>query len=115
MGLIEPPPPLTEAVGARAIVSVQDPVRLSQRSVPQPDMLLLIEVSDTSARYDREIKLGLYTRHGVREVWIVDLDNGLLRTCRGPQGDACTEVMEPARLSPMALPDVSIDATRMLV
>jgi Uma2 family endonuclease len=128
---------LTEAVGDRAIVAVQDPVRLSQRSEPQPDLmllaprddyyakahptaadvLLLIEVSDTSARYDREIKLGLYARHGVREVWIVDLDNRLLRTCRAPQGDTYTEVMEtahPGRLSPLALPDVSIDASKLL-
>ncbi len=128
---------LTAAVGDRAIVAVQDPVRLSQRSEPQPDLmllaprddfyadahptaadvLLLIEVSDTTARYDRGIKLGLYARHVVREVWIVDLDNGTLCTYRGPLGDSYTEVVEtasPSVLSPQALPGVVIDATRLL-
>jgi Uma2 family endonuclease len=128
---------LTEAVGDRAIVAVQDPVRLSQRSEPQPDLmllapredfyasahptaadvLLLIEVSDTTARYDRGIKLQLYARHGVSEVWIIDLDNRVLRTFRGPKDDTYTEVVETARpglLSPQALPGVSIDASKLL-
>ena len=125
------------AVGDRAIVAVQDPVRLSQRSEPQPDLmllapradfyehahptaadvLLLVEVSDTTARYDRGIKLQLYARHGVSEVWIVDLDNRVLRTFRGPKDDTYTEVMEtahPSLLAPQALPGVSIDASKLL-
>jgi hypothetical protein len=71
---------LTAAVGELATLAVQDPVRLGDRSEPQPDLLLLkprddfyaeahptatdvllrIEVSDTTACYDRAIKLGLY-------------------------------------------------------
>ena len=128
---------LTAAVGDRAIVSVQDPVRLSRRSEPQPDLmllapredyyadahptaaevLLLIEVSDTTARYDRVIKLGLYARHAVPEVWIVDLDNQLLRVYRLPQGEVYTEVMEtasPGPLAPLLLPGVVIDASKLL-
>jgi Uma2 family endonuclease len=128
---------LTEAVGKQAIVSVQDPVRLGLRSEPQPDLmllapredfyasahptaadvLLLVEVSDTTARYDRGIKLQLYARHGVPEVWIVDLDNRVLRTFRGPKDDTYTEVMEtahPGLLSPQALPGVHIDASKLL-
>ena len=128
---------LTAQVGDRAIVAVQDPVRLSPRSEPQPDLmllapradfyehahptaadvLLLIEVSDTTARYDRVIKLGLYARHGVREVWIVDLDNRLLRIFRNPQGEVYTEVHETARpgiVSPQALPGLHIDASQLL-
>ncbi len=128
---------LSAQVGQRAIVAVQDPVRLSQRSEPQPDLmllapradfyeqahptaadvLLLIEVSDTTARYDRLIKLGLYARHGVREVWIVDLDNRLLRTYRNPQGEIYTEVQEtaqPGMLSPQALSGLQIDASQLL-
>ena len=76
-----------------------------------------IEVSDTTARYDREIKLGLYACHGVREVWIVDLDNRVLCTFRGPQGSGYTEVMEtasPGTLEPQALPGVRIDASQLL-
>ena len=127
----------SDAVGTRAIVAVQDPVRLGDRSEPQPDLmllapredfyasahpvasdvLLLIEVSDTTARYDRIIKLALYARHGVQEVWIVDLDNRVMRVCRSPGGDAYTDVTEtttPGVLSPQALPGVAIDGSRLL-
>ena len=84
---------LVHAVGDRAIVRVQGPVRLSRYSEPVPDLAvlkpkergyraghpsgletyLLIEVSETSLRYDREIKVPLYARHEVPEVWIVNL------------------------------------------
>ncbi len=85
---------LVQGVGDEGIVSVQNPVRLSQNLEPQPDLavlqtrdyrdslpgpedvLLLVEVSDTTLRYDRETKLPLYARSGVREAWIVDLRNG---------------------------------------
>ncbi len=127
----------SDAVARQAIVAVQDPVRLGDRSEPQPDLmllapredfyasahpvasdvLLLIEVSDTTARYDRIIKLALYARHGVQEVWIVDLDNRVMRVCRSPVGDAYTDVTEtttPGVLSPQALPGVAIDGSRLL-
>jgi Uma2 family endonuclease len=128
---------LNAAVGGQALVWCQLPLRLGDRSEPEPDLmllaprddfyapahptaadvLLLIEVSNSTARYDREIKLPLYARHGVREVWIVDLDNRLLRTCRRPVGDGYTETVETARpgvLSPEALPSVRIDASPLL-
>jgi Uma2 family endonuclease len=78
-------------VGDEAIVSVQNPVRLNEYNEPQPeltvirsrdyreslpmpkDVLLLIEVSDTTPAYDRGVKLPLYAQAGIREVWIVDL------------------------------------------
>jgi Uma2 family endonuclease len=40
-------------------------------------VLLIIEVSDTSLPYDREVKLPFYARHGIPEVWIVDLGHAL--------------------------------------
>jgi Uma2 family endonuclease len=79
------------SVGEEAIVSVQNPVRLNGHTEPQPDLtvirprdhteslpfpedvLLLIEVSDTTLAYDRGVKLPLYARAGIGEVWIVDL------------------------------------------
>ena len=79
---------LVRSVGDEGIVSPRNPVRLSQDSEPQPDLailrardyrnslpgpedvLLLIEVSDTTLRYDRQTKLPLYARSGVRESWI---------------------------------------------
>jgi len=128
---------LTAAVGARAIVSAQDPLRLSDLSEPEPDLmllkprpdfygsahpsaadvLLLIEVADTSARYDREIKLPLYARHGVAEVWIVDLDARLLRFFRAPASDAYTDITAsetPGNTPVGALTDVTIDLTGLL-
>ncbi len=76
-----------------AIVSVQNPIELSSRSEPQPDLvvlrrrdygdelpipadvMLVVEVSDSSLSYDRRVKLPLYGRSGIREVWIVDLND----------------------------------------
>src|SRR5580700_10549035 len=77
---------LIDAVGARAVIGVQDPVFLDDRSEPQPDLavlapradgyrqshptpaeiLLLIEVSDTTLPYDRDRKAPYYGRAGVR-------------------------------------------------
>lgn len=77
------------------IVSVQDPIQLSDLSEPQPDIAvlqyrsdyygashpqprdvaLLIEVSDTSLEYDRENKLPRYAESGIPEVWIVDAEH----------------------------------------
>ena len=76
------------------------------------DMLLLIEVADASARYDREIKLPLYARHGVVEVWIVDLEARLVRFFRQPSGDRYTDTTSTAMPGPTpvaALDGVAID------
>ncbi len=122
------------AVGTMAIVQVQNPVRLGDLSEPEPDLmllkpradfyasahptavdvLLLIELADTSARYDREIKLPLYARHGVGEVWIVDLNARLVRFFRSPTGDAYTDITasETPGLTPVpALPGIALDLT----
>jgi Uma2 family endonuclease len=84
------------ATGESAIVRIQGTIRLSDFTAPQPDLvllkprddfyatrlanagdiLLIIEVSDSSLRYDRHIKVPLYARYGVSEVWIMDLVNG---------------------------------------
>jgi Uma2 family endonuclease len=89
---------LVRAVGDRAIVRVQGSIRLSQWSEPEPDVVLLapradfyrnefaagedtllvIEVSDTTLRYDRDVKVPLYARHAVPEVWVVDVNADVL-------------------------------------
>ncbi|MBP1467038.1 Uma2 family endonuclease [Candidatus Chloroploca sp. M-50] len=86
---------LSQAVGHQFLLSVQDPIQLSDLSEPQPDLALLqyradyygsshpqpaeiellIEVSDTSLDYDREQKLPRYAESGIREVWLVDLSH----------------------------------------
>jgi Uma2 family endonuclease len=95
---------LAKAVGDENLVSPQNPIRLNEGSEPQPDLavirardyreslpgpedaLLLIEVADTSLAYDREVKLPLYARHGIREVWIVDLANEVVERHTEPSG-----------------------------
>jgi Uma2 family endonuclease len=85
---------LVQRLGDTAVVRVQGSVRLSGFSEPQPDVTVLhpsddfyatahagprdvvvmIEVSDTTLRYDRNVKLPLYARSEVAEVWIVDVN-----------------------------------------
>ena len=85
-------------VGRNAIVSVQDPIRLDDFSEPQPDIallkprvdfyssghpqpadvLLVVEVADTSVQYDRIVKIPLYARAGIPEVWLVDIARDLI-------------------------------------
>jgi Uma2 family endonuclease len=87
------------------IFGVQDPLDLDDRSQPEPDfmillarhdnyrtshpkpqeVLLLVEVSDTTLAYDRGIKLPLYARAGVRETWIVDITSDTVETYRSPE------------------------------
>lgn len=128
---------LVAAAGPAACVSVQSPLHIDDLSEPQPDLmllrpradyyrdahprpadvLLLIEVSDTTARYDREIKLPLYARGGVPEVWIVDLEAGLLRCHRGPAGDEYTQMQalaSPGVLPLPGMPGQTLDLTDLL-
>jgi Uma2 family endonuclease len=101
---------LVRGVGDAAIVSVQNPVRLDEHTEPQPDLavlqtrdyreslprpedvLLLIEVSDTTLSYDRNVKLPLYARAGIPEVWIVDLAGETVEHYTGPSGDSYRHV-----------------------
>ncbi len=80
-------------------------------------MLLLVEVSDTTSRYDREIKLPLYARHGIAEVWLIDLDQNLVHLLRRPQDGRYTEVSVTARpgiARPDSLPDLAVDLSPLL-
>ena len=115
---------LYRSVADDAVISVQDPLRVDDRSQPQPDLMilrvpadryeqahpapadvwLLIEVSDTTARYDREIKVPLYARAGVQEVWVVDLEARLLRCYRGPLNGEYSHTQAAAAPGLMPLP-----------
>lgn len=123
---------LVQAVGRRAIVRVQNPVVLSQFSEPEPDfailkprdnyykdakpsaldVLLLIEVSESSLIYDREIKAPLYARYGIPEVWCFDVANARMSIFCNPQPDgyASESLADLAgEVTPSQLPDVAID------
>lgn len=99
---------LVMACGNRAIVAVQNPVRLDTENELQPDfsvlrlradnyrlhghpgpseVLLLIEVADSSLRFDRKVKLPLYARSGIVEYWIVNLRDRIIEGFRDPGAD----------------------------
>src|SRR5206468_9660463 len=91
-------------LAGKAMVSVQNPVRLSRYTEPQPDILLapwrddfyawkrlsaehallVIEISDTTIRYDRNRKMPLYAKAGVRELWIENLQDDVILVYRNP-------------------------------
>jgi len=120
---------LQRVVNDRATVRVQNPVRLSDLSEPQPDLallrpradfyrdahpgpadiLLIIEVADTSLDYDRNTKLPLYARHGVPEVWLVDLVASTVERFLDPAQAAYRrrDVLSAAA-APSLLPDCTI-------
>ena len=93
-----------ERFKAFAIVRIQGPVILSNISEPLPDVvvmkrredyyesghpnpedvLLIVEVSDSTLRFDKEIKVPLYARSGIAEVWIVNLNEDCIEVYREP-------------------------------
>jgi Uma2 family endonuclease len=95
---------LVAAVGDRAVISVQSPIQLDARSKPRPDVallrprpegyddapatageiILLIEVSDTTLIYDRGRKASHYARAGIPECWVVDLAGEQVLVMRTP-------------------------------
>lgn len=123
---------LERAVGDHAIVWAQNPFILGDHSELQPDIallkprddfykhshpqsgdvLLVVEVAESSLRYDREIKVPLYARHGIPEVWLVDLENNQLRVFGDPSEGAYRKLVTPASLksvTPALLPAVTLD------
>ena len=85
---------------------------------PGPDdVLLLIEVSDTTIQSDRGVKLPLYAQSGIREVWIVDLSARTVETYSEPEGSSYARsgsVGLDGELSAAALGDVSLSVREIL-
>ena len=120
---------LSAAIGPRASVSVQNPVRLNDRTEPQPDLavlgldrrrgvplardaLLVIEVAESSLAYERDTKLPRFARSGIPEAWLIDVAGATLARYRDPGDDGyrTRDVPDPSRAVPiLALPDVGID------
>ena len=128
---------LIGAVGDRGIVSVQNPIRLDDRSEPEPDVavlrpraddyrtatptprdvLLVIEVSDSTLAYDRAVKAPLYALHGLPEYWIADLTGQKVEVHRKPEGGRYTDVSRAGAsdtLEPVLLPGVSVPVAAVL-
>lgn len=122
---------LSRQVTNLAIVSVQNPVVLGTHSEPEPDVallrpredfystshpasedvLLIIEISDTALHYDREVKVPLYARHGIPEVWLIDLENRAVEIYRQPGQGGYGQVLHPEsheNIQALLLPYVSL-------
>lgn len=122
---------LVTRLAGRGIVGVQNPVVLADDSEPQPDLailrrrsvpykeaevttedvLLLIEVAESSLLYDRSTKLRLYAEAGIPEYWVVDCAAETIDVYREPRGDGygkTSRLAGTASVSPQTFPDVSL-------
>lgn len=126
---------LVTSLGEEGIVWPQNPLRLDEYSEPQPDVailrpkadfyaaagpfpgdvLLAIEVSDSTLAYDRSRKLPLYARAGVPETWLVDLPHAHLEAHWDPSPDGYRQIRIYGRgesIAPQAFPhlELAVDA-----
>ena len=128
---------LTERLGRRAIVSVQNPLVLDDYNEPKPDVvvlapredfyasadvsfenaLLVIEISDSTLAKDRKRKLPIYARCGVKEFWIEDLKHNVLLVFRDSSGNDYQTRLTLQRgetVTPLAFPDVNLQVKELL-
>jgi len=124
-------------LGDKVVVSVQNAAHIDLYNEPQPDLVLirprenfygtrhprpedvvlLIEVSETTLQYDRKVKLPIYARSDVPEVWIVDLKNEVIHVYRNPKGTAylATETKRRGEsVAPGAFPEFAIKVDDLL-
>ncbi len=121
----------------RAVVSVQNPLRLNDYTEPEPDVVLLkprqdayrrkrpygqdallvVEVADTTLKYDRDVKVPRYAAGGVTEVWIGDLRRNVLLVFRDPEGNnfkTCLTLKPADSISVQAFPDCVFSVQELL-
>ena len=124
-------------LGERVVVSPQNPVRLSDFSEPEPDIallrfrddfyragkprpediLLVIEVAQSSLDYDRGTKLPRYAAAGIAEVWIVNLVEDHVEVYREPAGTEYalqTIHRRGGTIAPLAFPDLALRVEEIL-
>lgn len=123
--------------GDRAIVSVQDPIHIDKHNEPEPDIallrprddfyadnhptpedvLLLIEVADSTVEYDREIKKSLYAEAGIVEFWLVNLKQNTIETFTNPSNGIYYQMRIFGRgqtIQSRSLPDLALAASGIL-
>ncbi|HEC11985.1 MAG TPA: Uma2 family endonuclease [Acidiferrobacteraceae bacterium] len=128
---------LVNTAGDRAIVSVQSPIELDDLSEPEPDLallrpqadfyarghprpadiLLIIEVADNSLIFDRDVKIPLYARQGIAEVWLFDLGTTKLTVYRNPSKGGYGKVKTLERINGLTVPilkDVMVDLSGVM-
>jgi len=120
------------AMEGLAVVSIQNPLRLDLYNEPEPDVmllrprkdfyetshptaadvLLLVEVADTSLAFDRGLKLALYARHRIPEIWIVNIPGATTEIYRAPteQGYSSKADLTKGTVSPELLPSLIVNS-----
>ncbi len=128
---------LVMRLGESVIVRVQGPILIDEYNVPQPDIsvlrvradfykssqpqpsdvLLLIEVADSTVRSDRYVKVPKYGAAGIPETWLVDLQHGLVLVHTDPQADGygAVKTLKPGETArPLAFPNVELSIAELL-
>ena len=123
-------------LAGRALINVQNPVELDETSEPQPDIallkprpdfyrnshpqpediFLLIEVADTTIKYDREVKIPLYAEANIPEVWLIDVNQEVIEVYRNPLQGVYQDVQKLVKnqvLSILSFPDVNINVSEI--
>ena len=118
---------LGKMIGDSMLIGVQDPIALDAYSEPEPDLVLLrpradfyatahpsaadvllaVEVADTSAGYDRAVKVPLYAQAGIPEVWLIDLSANRIEVYARPQGEAYQQRVEVAANATLTSPTIA--------
>jgi len=116
------------------VLSIQNPIQLNDFSEPEPDLmllkaeanfyknrhpnaedvLLLIEVSDSTLQFDRTKKLALYAKHGINDYWIVNLNEKCLEVYRQPKDDNYQQqqiLFAGKSIQPLEFTDISLQIT----
>jgi Uma2 family endonuclease len=119
-----------KTIGEKAFLWIQTALVLDKFVVPEPDLallrprddyatkqpgandvLLIIEVADSSLEYDTTVKLGMYAILGIPEYWVADLRNNRLLTYSQPRGDVygvARVLYRDESIAPLALPDCEL-------
>jgi len=128
---------LVRGVGDAAVVAVQNPVRLSDLTEPQPDLavlrprvddyrethpgpgevLLIVEVADSTVGFDRGLKAPLYAVAGIPEYWLIDIPAAQLDVYRepGPTGyGRVTRHRKGEVVEPLAFPELRVELSAVL-
>ncbi len=119
------------------MLCVQNPIHLNEYNEPQPDfvivdpsdlahtkrhpqpedILLLIEVSDSTVKYDKQVKIPLYAEFGIKEAWCLDLNNSTLETFRQPTPtgyQAIQTYQSNQPVSPLAFPGMQMTTEQIM-
>jgi len=127
----------TEKLRGKAIISVQNPIDLDEYSEPEPDIvvlkhradyysekhpepeaaLLVVEVADTSLDYDRSIKIPLYAKANIQEVWLVNLTEKIIEIYQDPSPEGYSLVMKRRQdqtAAPKDFPELVVSVSGIL-